>query len=115
MEFSGPLKENYLFRRIYRKGRSVVSPLLVLYWLPNGTHRNRIGLTVSGKLGGAVQRNRLRRRLREIYRLHEGQFAPGWDMVLVARTRAMDSSYQHLEDAYLSLARRAGLCQSEEG
>ena len=114
MQFSGSLKQNHLFRRLYRKGESAANGLLVLYCRPNGTGRNRIGLTVSAKLGCAVKRNRMRRRLREIYRLHEGQFLPGWDIIVVARTRAMEASYDRLEGAYLSLARRMGLCRSEE-
>ena len=76
-----------------------------------------MGLTVSGKLGCAVVRNRVRRRLREIYRLHEGEFLPGYDMVVVARSRAVAASYQKLQRAYLSLAQSLGLLregQSDE-
>ena len=75
----------------------------------NGTKRNRIGLTVGAKLGHAVERNRLRRRLREIYRLHEASFVPGYDLVVVARSRAIGADYAVLEHAYLSLAARLGL------
>ena len=114
MQFSSSLKENHLFRRLYRKGKSAANATLAVYCRPNGTARSRVGLTVSGKLGGAVQRNRLRRRLREIYRLHEGLFTPGWDLVVVARSRAMEASYAELEQAYLSLAQKLGLCRSEE-
>ena len=114
MRFSGSMKQNHLFRRLYRKGKSAANSALVIYCRPNGTERNRIGLTVSAKLGCAVKRNRMRRRLREIYRLHEGQFLPGWDIVVVARSRAMGLPYDRLESAYLSLARRMGLCHSEE-
>ena len=66
------VKENYEFRRIYAKGRSGVSPYLVVYVRPNRRGRNRIGVTVSTKLGHAVVRNRVRRRLREIFRLNQG-------------------------------------------
>ena len=64
------VKENYEFRRIYRKGRSVVSPCLVVYCQKNRRGQSRLGVTVSTKLGHAVVRNRVRRRLREIYRLN---------------------------------------------
>lgn len=114
MQFTDSLKENRMFRRLYRKGKSAANACFVIYCRPNGTQRSRVGLTVSRKLGGAVQRNRLRRRLREIYRLHEGEFLPGRDIVVVARIRAADASYAELETAYLSLARRMGLCHSEE-
>ena len=104
------LKQNHLFRRLYHKGRSAANGYLVLYCRRNGSQGNRIGITVSGKLGHAVVRNRVRRRLREIYRLHEANFLPGWDVV-VARSRAVTARYQSLERAYLSLARKLGLLQ----
>ena len=80
MQFSKSLKLNHLFRRLYHKGKSCANKYLVLYCRKNGSQENRIGLTVSGKLGHAVVRNKIRRRLREIYRLHEAEFRPGWDI-----------------------------------
>ena len=106
MEFSKSLKLNHLFRRLYSKGKSCANGYLVLYCRKNGTQENRIGLTVSAKLGHAVVRNKIRRRLREIYRLNEEKFLPGYDLVVVARSRAVDASYQKLEHAYLHLARK---------
>lgn len=114
MQFSKSLKLNHLFRRLYQKGRSCANRYLVLYCRRNGTDENRIGLTVSGKLGHAVVRNRVRRRLREIYRLHEAEFRPGWDVVVVARSRAVDAPYGKLEQAYLSLAEQLGLLRKKE-
>ena len=114
MKFSKSLKLNHLFRKLYRKGKSAAGKYLVLYCRRNGTQENRIGLTVSAKLGHAVVRNRLRRRLREVYRLHENQFQPGWDLVVVARSRAVNAPYQKLEKAYLSLADQLGLLIREE-
>lgn len=113
MQFSKSLKQSHLFRRLYHKGRSAANGYLVFYCRRNGTDQNRIGLTVSSKLGHAVVRNRVRRRLREIYRLHEASFQPGWDIVVVARSRAISASYQSLERAYLSLAKKLGLVQEE--
>ncbi len=113
MRFSGPLKENYLFRRLYSRGASSANGYLVLYARRNGTDRNRVGITASGKLGCAVARNRIRRRLREIYRLNEERFQPGWDLVVVARSRAMAADYAKLERAYLALAGRLGLLREE--
>ncbi len=114
MQFSQSLKQNHLFRRLYRKGGGAGNRFLLLYCRRNGTDGNRVGLTVSAKLGHAVVRNRLRRRLREIYRLHEGRFRRGYDIVVVARTAAMDAEYQKLEKAYLSLARKQGLLREEK-
>ena len=114
MQFSRSLKLNHLFRRLYQKGKSAANKYLVIYCRRNGSPENRIGYTVSSKLGHAVVRNRVRRRLREIYRLHESQFRPGWDLVVVARSRAVDAPYKKLEGAYLSLAAKLDLLRKEE-
>ena len=115
MQFSSSLKLNHIFRRLYRKGSSAANSYLVLYCRRNGSQSNRLGLTVSAKLAHAVQRNRLRRQLREIYRLHETQFARGYDLVIVARSRAIGADYAALERACLSLAARLGLLSEEAG
>mgnify|MGYP000876808945 CR=1 FL=1 len=108
------VKENYEFRRIYRKGKSAVSPQLVIYCQRNRRGLSRLGVSVSTKLGGAVVRNRVRRRLREIYRLHEDRFLPGWDIVVVARSKAVDASFDELTRSYLSLAKKAGILRPAE-
>ena len=113
MQFSGSLKENHLFRRLYSRGRHEANRYLVVYCRKNGLKRNRVGVTVSAKMGHAVRRNRMRRRLREIYRLHETQFLPGYDIVVVVRSRGMEASYQQLERAYLSLADRLHLLRKD--
>lgn len=108
MKFSSSLKLNHIFQRLYRS-QGYADGLLVLYARRNHLGKNRLGITVSKKLGHAVVRNRIRRRLREIYRLNEAQFLPGYDIVVVARSRAVEASFQELRDSYLSLARKAGL------
>ena len=114
MEFSKSLKLNHIFRRLYSKGKSCANGYLVLYCRPNGSKENRVGLTVSAKLGHAVVRNRIRRRLREIYRLNESKFQPGWDLVVVARGRAVDAPYKKLEKSYLHLAEKLGVLKTRE-
>ena len=108
MKYSCALKLNHIFRRLYHTSASANS-FLVLYAKPNKSDMNRIGITVSKKLGHAVVRNRIRRRLREIYRLNEDQFQPGWDIVVVARSRCVDADFASLTKAYLSLAAKAGI------
>ncbi len=111
MKFSSSLKLNHIFRRLYATSGHA-NGYLVLYARPNRTDTNRVGITVSKKLGHAVVRNRVRRRLREVYRLHEDRFAPGWDIVVVARSRCVDAPFRKLVNAYLSLAEKAGLLKS---
>ncbi len=113
MEFSSALKLNHIFQRLYRT-HGYANSLLVLYARPNRQSSNRIGITVSKKLGKAHVRNRVRRRLREVYRLHEARFAPGWDIVVVARTRSVNAPFASLTDAYLQLAEKAGLLRKED-
>ena len=105
------IKENRTFRRIYSKGRSAVTPYLVLYCRPNGRRHNRLGVTVSTKLGCAVVRNRARRRLREVYRLAQGDLVQGFDIIAVARGRAVDGPYDRLTKAFYRACRELGLLE----
>ncbi len=112
MKFSSSLKLNHIFRRLYRT-QGYANGLLVLYARPNRGTTNRVGVTVSKKLGKAVVRNRVRRRIREVYRLNEQQFAPGYDIVVVARSRAVTAEFGKLTEAYLSLGKKAGILREE--
>ena len=107
------LKENHLFRRVYGRGKTAADSRLALYVRGNGQKANRLGLTVSNKVGCAVVRNRIRRRLREIYRLHEDQVLGGRDLVVVARMRAASSDYHQLEKSFLRLADKLDLLKRE--
>jgi|Deesub1362A_J573_1020465.scaffolds.fasta_scaffold00500_6 ribonuclease P protein component len=98
------IKKNRAFRRVFANGRSRADKLLVVYRLANGTDECRFGFTVSRKLGGAVVRNRVRRRLKEICRRHQERFVPGYDYVVVARPMAAQVDYQGLENSLLKLA-----------
>lgn len=114
MKITVSLKENHQFRRLYQKGKTAADSWLAFYVRPNGRRGNRLGLTVSTKLGHAVVRNRTRRRLREIYRLHEDQLVSGMDVVIVARVRAASSSYRQLDKSFLRLAGKLGLLKPME-
>ena len=105
------LKENYEFRRMYQKGASAVSGAMVLYCRKNRLGRNRLGVTVSAKLGHAVIRNRARRRLREVYRLNQVHLRRGYDMVLVARGRTLSASWKELNETFLRLCRKLDLLE----
>ena len=113
MQYTTTLKRNNDFRRLYAKGRSAVMPTMVIYARSNKSGENRVGFTVTVKLGHAVTRNRVRRRLREIYRLHEPMIARGTDLVVVARGRAVTATYRQLETAFLSACKKLELFVTE--
>ena len=112
MKFSCALKLNHIFRRLYATSGQA-NGYLVLYARPNRLGINRVGITTGKKLGHAVVRNRVRRRLREVYRLNEDKFTPGWDIVVVARSRCISADFRKLTDAYLSLAEKAGILKAQ--
>ncbi len=112
MEYSAPLKLNHIFRRLYSTS-GYANGYMVLYARRNRLGINRVGITVGKKLGHAVIRNRVRRRLREAYRLQESQFQPGWDIVVVGRHKAIRADFADLCAGYLSLAQKAGILKTE--
>ena len=112
MKFSTALKLNHIFRRLYAT-QGYANGMLVLYARPNRLGVNRVGITTGKKLGHAVVRNRARRRLREVYRLNEALFKPGFDIVVVARHKCVTADFQKLTKAYLSLAEKAGILQQQ--
>ena len=76
---------------------------------------SRLGITTGVKLGHAVKRNFVRRRIRELYRTNESKFIPGYDIVVVARTRAIFGRYSELERSFLQLMKKLGMTLPEEG
>lgn len=98
--------DNYMFRRLYRQGKNIVTPQVAIYYKKNRLDHNRMGITTSKKIGNAVQRNRAKRVIREAYRLLEPELPMGYDYVLVARKKTVFSKMQDvkssLEKALLS-------------
>lgn len=94
------------FDRVYRSGIRAGARHLVLHAAPNGLDHPRLGLSVSRRVGGAVVRNRVRRRIREAYRTHRGWFPPGMDVVVSARPSAAEATWEELlEDLRKALGR----------
>ena len=114
MQFTVPLKQNHIFRRLYAKGESAVGRFVVVYARRNGTDRNRLGITTGLKLGHAVDRNRARRRIRETYRLNEGCLKQGYDIVIVARTAAIEGDFVAMQQSFLHQCKKLRLLQEEE-
>lgn len=108
------IKLNRDFRILYRRGKSSVTPVLAMYVRKNKNAENRIGLTVSTKVGKAVVRNRVRRRIREAYRINEEKFSAGYDIVIVARVRAAEVSFSDIEKNLLKLAESLGILSEEQ-
>jgi ribonuclease P protein component len=110
MKFSEPLKKNYEFRRLYNRGKSAATPHIVMYVRKGHCeNRNRLGFTVGTKVGKAVVRNHVRRRLKEIYRLNEEKLKCGLEIVIVARVRSRDAGYAELERDFLILCEKLGI------
>ena len=115
MKFTSSLKKNYEFKRLYNKGKSAASQCAVVYCRRNGKAENRLGVTVSAKLGGAVQRNRIRRRLKEIYRQNEGDLKSGYDIVIVARMRSRYAEFREIESSVIFLFRKLDIMGGQAG
>ena len=109
MVFSESLKKNRDFQNVYKKGKSSANRYLVMYILPNDTEKNRLGISVSKKVGNSVVRHRLTRLIRESYRLSETSFHPGYDIVVIARPGAKDRTYFEIESALMHLGRVHGI------
>ena len=107
------IKENREFKRMYAKAKSAITPCMVVYCRRNRLGRNRLGVTVSTKLGGAVVRNRARRRLREVFRLAQPGMKQGCDMILVARARAVDGPWKKLTAAFDRACRELGVLEEQ--
>ena len=105
MEYSESLKKNRDFQVIYRQGTSYANRYLVMYVKENHLEKNRIGISVSKKVGNSVVRHRLTRLIRESYRLNEQKFRSGLDIVVVARVNAKGRSCREIEKALLHLGR----------
>lgn len=105
MQFSESLKKNRDFQLTYKKGKSYANRYLVMYVRENDTSGNRLGLSVSKKVGNSVVRHRVTRLLRESYRLQEEHFRRGYDIIIIARASAKDKSYQEIESAVVHLGK----------
>lgn len=105
MKKTESLKKTYQFSQVYEKGVSRADKYFVLYVLRNNTDLNRLGISVSKKVGNSVVRHHLSRLIREAYRLHEDVFNSGLDMIVVVRKGASDISYNETVESLLHLAK----------
>ena len=114
MVFSESLKKNSDFQNVYRRGKSFANRYFVMYILENGTSSNRIGISVSKKVGNSIVRHHIKRLVKEVYRLHEIMFQNGLDIVIIVRQSAKKISYWDTESALLHLGRLHSIINKEE-
>lgn len=105
MRNSESLKKNSDFQQVFKKGTSYANRYLVMYVLENGLEINRIGISVSKKVGNSVIRHRVKRLIKENYRLHEAEFHRGLDLIVIARVSAKGRCCREIESALMHLAR----------
>ena len=103
MKFSESLKKNRDFQTVYQQGKSYANKYLIMYALQNAGTRNRLGISVSKKVGNSVVRHHLTRLIRESYRLNEESFQCGYDFVVIARPSSKEKGYHEIESALLHL------------
>ncbi len=109
-----PIKKNYEFNRVYKRGKFYVGKFLVLYVLPNHSDINRLGITVSKKTGKSVERNRVRRLIRENYRLYEEFLKYGYDCVFVARSTEKLPCFQEIKREMKFLFKKINIFNQEK-
>lgn len=105
MKFSDSLKKNKDFQLVYKKGKSYANKYLVMYVFENNLDINRLGISVSKKVGNSVVRHRLTRLIRESYRLSEDFFRCGIDIVVVVRVSAKEINYKEIKSALIHLGK----------
>jgi len=108
------LKKRKDFDYVYQKRNVFGNRNLVMYFVKNGTDTNRLGIVVSKKVSNlAVDRNKIRRRLKDIVRLNDGKVKQGYDLLIIAKPNCLDLSYQMLEKAFMHLCYRKHLLKSD--
>jgi ribonuclease P protein component len=107
------LRKNYEFKFVYGKGKVYSNNILVLYIIENNADYNRVGFSVSKKVGKSVIRNKVRRKIKECYRLNSSNIKKGYNMVFVSRVRAKDANYNEIDKAMLSLFRKCQILLEE--
>lgn len=105
MKSSESMKSNTNFKKVYHNGKSYANTYLIMYIMKNESEINRLGISVSKKVGNSVVRHRITRLIRESYRLNEDMFNSGLDIVVIARVGARGKNYKEINSALMHLAK----------
>ncbi|QCX33591.1 ribonuclease P protein component [Caloramator sp. E03] len=108
------VRKNAHFRYIYRKGKAINNDLLVLYIVKNGKNINRVGISVSKKIGKSVVRNRVKRLIRECFRKNKDSIKKGYDFIFIARKKSAMANYYDIYDSVKNLINKGGLLKEGE-
>lgn len=108
------LNRNTLFKRLYYRGKTIKTPFFTFYYMNTRASKNRVGFTVSKKIGKAVTRNRARRLMYESFRLYEEQLANGYYMVLVARSDILKTDFERIRKTMEKALQKSGLLSEAE-
>ncbi|MEA4816099.1 MAG: ribonuclease P protein component [Lachnospiraceae bacterium] len=114
MHFTESLKKSFQFRYVYSRGKSLANKYLVLYVIKNGKKENRLGISVSKKVGKSVVRSRVTRLIKESYRLFENNVKNGYDIVFIARISSKDADFADINKALKSLIKKQELYEKKE-
>ncbi|MBC8586711.1 ribonuclease P protein component [Paratissierella segnis] len=103
------LRKNIEFKRVYNKGKNYWNGDLTLYVKKNGLRETRLGITITKKIGNAVVRNKIRRRIKEIYRLNHHRVKNGYDLIFIPKKNVVGLSYKELEKSLIHVLRMSGV------
>lgn len=109
MEKKYRLRKNIEFKRVYNGGKNFWNRNLILYIKKNKLEESRLGITITKKIGNAVVRNKIRRRIKELYRLNMHRFKNGYDLIFIPKKNVVDLSYKELESAFLHILKISGI------
>lgn len=111
VKFTQSLKKNFQFRFVYNRGKSLANRNLVMYIVKNNKNNNKLGISVSKKVGKSVTRSRVTRLIRESYRLMENNIKVGFDIVVIARVNVKDASYAEVSKSLYNLLKKHNLLE----
>jgi len=109
MDKKNNLRNSREFRKVYDKGKSIANRYLVLFYLENNLDYNRVGISVTKKIGKAVTRNKVKRLIKEGFRVHSDKVKNGYDLIFLSRIRANQATFKEIESAINHLIKKSGL------